>query len=608
MGVVYRVRQIFLKKDFALKTMDNHSMSEVAIRRFQHEARTACAVDHPNIIAVHDFGLLDEQIPFLVMEIAEGETLGERLKRSGCLTVDEAAPIFVQVCFGLAYAHELGVVHRDIKPNNIMLLHNLTPGTEGSVKIVDFGIAKFAQHEGGEIQALTRTGEIFGSPIYMSPEQCGGQRVDLRADIYSLGCVLFESLAGTPPFIAENALGTMIKHQTAPAPTLKEASLGREFPQAMEQIVATMLAKSPAARYQNLGIAAHDLAAIQRGEAIPIRTVQLKPDDKEKTLSISRNNLYAVLAFMALISASVIGVIAYVYPETAYFFHNDRNKNSPLNQVNSKTEAIPEEHTPVFSLRDGKVMDSALDHVPSTDELAKKLARPDGVLKLRNCTLTDETFKQIAASSSICYVDLMWTHYSNESLARLAKLPHLTQILLTTTNFSDSGANALSKCKFLSKIEANWADLSDDGVCKLAALPALRRLDVAGSRMTDKSLVCLGKSKKLVNLNLRNTGGITNQGLESLVKTHLQVLNLEGTPIDDRGIAYLFKMRDLEKVMLNKTKVTVDGIKKLCANKKIRAIYLTDCPKIKEEDLKLLASTFPQVRFFNKGPLSDDHD
>jgi serine/threonine protein kinase len=182
MGLVYRVNQIFLNKEFALKTIDKHFMSEIAVRRFQQEARTAFSLEHPSIIAVNDFGVLDDQSPFLVMDLVRGETLGERLKRTGPLTLEEAIPIFVQVCFGLAYAHECDVVHRDIKPNNIMLLKGMPLGSEGSVKIVDFGIAKFTQHEGGEMQALTRTGEIFGSPLYMSPEQCSGGRVDHRAD------------------------------------------------------------------------------------------------------------------------------------------------------------------------------------------------------------------------------------------------------------------------------------------------------------------------------------------------------------------------------------------------------------------------------------------
>lgn len=264
MGVVYRVTQMFVDKEFALKTLAKGQISEVKIRRFQQEARAVFALDHPNIVAVKDFGIIEDMTPFLVMELITGETLSEILKRLGRLTLEQVIPIFVQTCFGLGYAHDEGIVHRDIKPSNIMVLDGIEVGAEGSIKILDFGIAKFAQHEGGEIQSLTRTGEIFGSPYYMSPEQCAGERVDHRADVYSLGCVLFEALTGTPPCVGESALSTMMQHQIGKTPTLKEASMGLDFPPELEKIVAKMLDKTPSRRYQKLGIVAHHLAALKR--------------------------------------------------------------------------------------------------------------------------------------------------------------------------------------------------------------------------------------------------------------------------------------------------------------------------------------------------------
>ncbi len=308
MGLVYRVNQIFVNKEFALKTIDKNCMSETALRRFQQEARTVFSLDHPNIIAVNDFGIWNDQTPFLVMELVNGETLGDRLARTGCLTLEQAIPIFVQVCFGLAYAHECGVVHRDIKPNNIMLVKGMPLGAEGSIKILDFGIARFAEHEGGEMQSLTRTGEIFGSPLYMSPEQCAGERVDHRADIYSLGCVFFEVLTGAPPCVGENALATMMKHLSETPLTLKQASLGADFPQGIEEIVATMLAKSPDSRYQNIGHIANDLGALKRGDSISGTAKQsgvearAKAKAKAKTISMPSTHFYALLLGIAAIA------------------------------------------------------------------------------------------------------------------------------------------------------------------------------------------------------------------------------------------------------------------------------------------------------------------
>jgi serine/threonine-protein kinase len=303
MGVVYKVKQFFLDKELALKTISKQCLTETSIRRFQQEAITSFAIDHPNVIEVNDFGLLDDDTPFLVMELLDGETLGDRLKVCSRLSVDDAIGLFIQVCFGMSFAHAKGIVHRDIKPNNIMILRNLPMGTEGSVKVVDFGIAKYSAREGGEVQALTRTGEVFGSPLYMSPEQCQGGAVDHRSDIYSLGCVLFEALTGTVPFIGDNALLTMLKHQADVAPTLRDAS-GISFPKALEAIVGKMLAKQPSQRYQSLGDVALELAAIKNGGIVKAVTSQeIQKKKEQETISITKSNFIALLSGVAVLTA-----------------------------------------------------------------------------------------------------------------------------------------------------------------------------------------------------------------------------------------------------------------------------------------------------------------
>jgi len=312
MGLVYKVEQIFLGQELALKTIDKGELTDISLRRFQTEARAVFSVNHPNIVALHDFGLLDETTPFMVMELATGRTLAEILQDRS-LTLDEALSLFIQVCFGLAHAHENGVIHRDIKPSNIMLMDGMPWGTEGSVKILDFGIAKLVHHEEGEIQALTRTGEIFGSPLYMSPEQCLGGKVDHRSDIYSLGCVIFESLTRTPPFVSDNALSTMLMHQSSTNPSLKEASMGVDFPLALEEVLHKMLAKNPNNRYQNLGHTAHDLAALKRGErgsdqsssAIRRADKSDKNSRSAKTITIEKLKFTAMLAATFVICSLV---------------------------------------------------------------------------------------------------------------------------------------------------------------------------------------------------------------------------------------------------------------------------------------------------------------
>ncbi len=311
-GHVYKVEQIFLHQFFALKTLNSQKASDQMIRRFQNEARTASSLNHPNLVKVNDFGLLEGEQPYLVMDFVDGITLSEHLKENGVMNLEQVVACFAQVCLGLSYAHDQGIVHRDIKPSNIMISRTIPFGEEGFVKVVDFGIAKLAYAEDGNFQALTATGEIFGSPLYMSPEQCAGTAVDHRADIYSLGCVLFEVLTGTTPFVGPNALTTMMMHQSERIPSLKEVSLGKEFPAELEVLVRKMIAKAPADRYQNLGVVANDLAQIYKGAPVlGISAAQKKRESTAAPITISRRKFQILLITSALVPALAAGFLGF---------------------------------------------------------------------------------------------------------------------------------------------------------------------------------------------------------------------------------------------------------------------------------------------------------
>jgi serine/threonine protein kinase len=584
MGVVYRVNQIFLSKEFALKTIDKRFMSAIVIRRFQQEARTAFALDHPNIITVNDFGVLDDLTPFLVMELIKGETLGERLKRAGRLTVEEAIPIFVQVCFGLAHAHEHGIVHRDIKPNNIMILDG-SPGAEANVKILDFGIAKFVEHEGGEIQALTRTGEVFGTPMYMSPEQCIGTRVDHRADVYSLGCVFFEALTGAPPCIGENALATMLKHQTERALTLRQASLGAEFPQAIEDIVARMLAKSPDDRYQNLGIVAHDLGALRRGDSISRTTSQTAAASREKTISMSGSKFYGLLLGIAVLSAAIAGGVGYGLHKSV----------SPEIVTSNKNQTEP---TTFVSKEEGKLVDDSVNAVMPTEELKKDLLdpTPDKKFSLINKTLSDQSFALISNAAWIHSLSLKNCLFTNnEGFDRLAKLP-LSGIKLDGSNFNNVGAAKLSQCQGLEDVSAPGTNISDEGVVKLSSIKGLKNLNIGQCEITDEGLVALAKSRELVYLDVRKNKRITNLGFRALEQSRLQVLILDGIPIDDSALVPISKIGNLENLNLSGTNVTFNGVKKLCkSSKSLQTLRLKNCHHVEAKEVQQLKEEFPSI-------------
>ncbi len=583
MGLVYRVKQVFVNKEFALKTIDRNYVSEVAIRRFQQEARAAFSLDHPSIVAVNDFGVLDDQTPFLVMELINGETLGERLKRLGALSLEQAIPIFVQVCFGLAYAHECGIVHRDVKPNNIMLVRGLPLGAEGSIKILDFGIAKFAGHEGGEIQALTRTGEIFGSPLYMSPEQCNGFKVDYRADIYSLGCVLFESLTGTPPFMGENALSTMIKHQGEQAPTLKEATLGGDFPQAVEDIVATMLAKAPGSRYQSLGKVAIDLEAARRGDFVSAAS-GAKITAKNTTISISRNKFYSLM--FALVVLSLVA---------GYGLHSNQNR-----AASRPSQAASQDNPSDISIS-SSTPENVDQSVMTEEDLKEQLVQrgKDDQFKLTFENISNnKSFELIANTPWIHSLVLTKCIINNANLDKLSKL-NLRKICLDSSNFNDRGAAQLSLCQ-IGNIDASGTLVQDGGLAKLSTIKCLHTLTLTDTKITDAGLGELANAKNLGYLDIKRSHQITNRGLLALEHTHLEKLVLENDPVDDAGMAYLARMDSLKSVNLSGTKVTIKGVEDLCrASKTCKEISLKNCENIGQTEISKLRSKFPGVRFLD---------
>ncbi len=315
MGSVYRVEHLMVNRMYALKCLSKCQSNDGSWRRFQNEIKAAHVLDHPNLIRVYEFGLLPGAMPFFLMEIVDGPTLADEIKKAGGLELERAVKIFIHVAFAIQYAHDHKVVHRDLKPSNIMLAKPHYEHEKEVVKVVDFGIAKLTGFDEFNQQTLTKTGEIFGSPLYMSPEQCMGIAVDHRSDLYSLGCVLYETLTGAPPFIGESALSTMLKHQSDNPLSLKEASMGSQFPDELERIIAKLLEKEPDNRYQTANALAEDLIAIEKKfkgeEQIPavksVMSTAAQKIEKGKKKMAAGPNIYVLIGACA--ATFLLGII-----------------------------------------------------------------------------------------------------------------------------------------------------------------------------------------------------------------------------------------------------------------------------------------------------------
>ena len=266
MGEVYAAEHVHIEKRVAIKLLRHEIVSNPeAVTRFRQEARSASSIGHKNIINIEDFGTLPDGRVYLCMELLDGKPLNDLLDEN--LGPERLLNILIQTCHGLAAAHRKGIVHRDMKPENIFV----TREADGSEvpKLLDFGIAKVSGADGDN--NLTRTGTIFGTPFYMSPEQALGQGVDYRADIYAMGVIMYEAFTGSLPFEGESFMGILTKHITAePMPPSQRAlQNGRLPPPGAEEIIARAMKKDRDERYASMDELIADLVALHRNLAGP---------------------------------------------------------------------------------------------------------------------------------------------------------------------------------------------------------------------------------------------------------------------------------------------------------------------------------------------------
>ncbi|HZA60285.1 MAG TPA: protein kinase [Actinomycetota bacterium] len=311
MAHVYRGTDRVLDRTVAIKVLaERYAHDDRFVDRFRREAQAAAGLTHPNVVGVYDTGG-EDGMHYIVMEYVEGPTLSEVLRREGRLDPDRAAAIAAEVATALHSAHERGLVHRDVKPGNVML------DRDGRVKVVDFGIARAAADD-----TLTQTGLILGTASYLSPEQAQGLTVDARSDVYSLGCVLYEMLTGRPPFQGETPVSIAYKHVNERA--VRPSTLNADVPPHLDQAVMRALEKDPDARFATAEAFRQAIAGDIKGAAtVPIAAAGGDTDvlpatstTPTRTAAPRRRNVsWLPVALIAAAVLAVIGVIAIAFRE-----------------------------------------------------------------------------------------------------------------------------------------------------------------------------------------------------------------------------------------------------------------------------------------------------
>ena len=311
MATVYLAQDEELERPVAVNVLAGHLTDGPSFRdRFVREARLAAQLSHPNIVQIFDAGEEDGS-PYIVMEYVEGRSLADELDAEGHLDPEHMVDFGVQVCSGLEQAHAAGLVHRDIKPGNLLLRG------DGTVKIADFGIARAA-----EATRLTQMGSVLGTAAYLSPEQALGEEVTAAADIYSFGCVLYECLTGRTPYVFETLAELAVKHKQEPIKPLRE--LRPDVSTELEAVVMRCLARNPAYRPPSAAALARELAAAgPEAETRPlprptgvqaseVRTLPLRPPPRRRTTGkpFDRRLLAGLIAALLVVAAIAIAVTA----------------------------------------------------------------------------------------------------------------------------------------------------------------------------------------------------------------------------------------------------------------------------------------------------------
>ncbi|MBX9567456.1 MAG: protein kinase [Candidatus Obscuribacterales bacterium] len=257
MGIVYKASHTAIQRTAAIKILSARYEGVADRKRFEREAQAMNMLDHPSLIKIYEFGITEQNVPFIIMEYVEGSPLSLVLSKYKSIPLKQALPLFIDICEGLEHAHTQSIIHRDLKPANIII------SEDGKrAKILDLGLAKSIADETNDLK-LTFAGEIFGSPFYMSPEQATNKALDLRSDIFSLGCVIYETLTGEVPFPGYSFVDVTNAKLEGTPPSICNKFPDAEFPARLDQVIQKSLEVKPAKRQNSVSELKQDLLDIQ---------------------------------------------------------------------------------------------------------------------------------------------------------------------------------------------------------------------------------------------------------------------------------------------------------------------------------------------------------
>jgi serine/threonine protein kinase len=580
MGVVYKARQIILNKVVAIKMLHSDVVNERATKRFQREGKAASVLNHPNIIKIYDFAVSQHGQPYMVMDFVQGQTLEDKISADGCLEIDFTIDAMLQICDALSHAHKHGVLHRDMKPSNVLMIVN--EGRPPSMLILDFGIAKITDNEKATVN-LTQTGDTLGSPLYMSPEQCAGKEMDRRTELYHLGCTMYECLTGLPPFVGNTIAQIIGKITSEPPPSLKDSSLGKDFPPALEEIVMKLLNKNPDERYQSVDELKWVLEMYKEGEPVtpaPVRIdlSELPPEKSRaaKTIAIAS----ALACFIAL------GLVWFT--------------------IQHLTKTVPQTVAPVLPTRVTSPAGTADGAQTISMNVAKNVREwvdknpMSSTIDMGYWDIKDSDMAPLAEETACFELNLPGNSIHGEGLKFIEPLTKLTSLRLDRNDVVDAGLEHLKNKTSLNRLNLNTTKVGGSGLIYLKDCP-LVFLDMSHNKLDQKGLASLKSLSNVASIKFDDTS-FNDTCAGYLTGMHnLRILDLSHTPVTDAGVAEISKldgvhelwlvgcdiddrcmtslghMKGLVHLDISGTKVTGDGMRALASSKSLAIVYCAAC-------------------------------
>lgn len=570
MGAVYLAIDTRLKRKLALKVMLPDAAADVdAKERFLREARAAAQISHDNVITVYEADERDG-VPYIAMQLLQGLPLDELLAKNGTPSIPHILQIAQETAAGLAAAHRIGVVHRDVKPANLWL-----EAPHGRVKVLDFGLAKPVETD----VELTKSGIVVGTPAFMSREQACGQKVDGRADLYSLGAVLYRLCTGRPPFEGATFMALLLALGTENPTPVQQLNPG--VPDPLADLIHQLLAKSPNQRPQTADevvervrrIAeeltyAHTLVPM----AIPVTPLaltsappttpahnpfadltddELTPLPANATPDAHRPHANSATPWLRVAVGLVVGLLMLVGGWVVTSRMSGASKPAPPTHEEPKPPALPERGPPPVApagTRERQLVEWVLS--------VGGKARINGETVMEINVAADLPPTPFALTSVI----LADTSVTDNGLAQLAGYAELERLDLARTKCTGAGLSHLTKCVQLAVLNLEGTNVTDANLSHLPALPKLWDLGLARTPVTDAGLAHLKGCKNLTWLNVARTA-VTDHGLTAVGECkRLLALNLDGTAVTDVGLARLAALVDLRELILSRTKVTDAGL------------------------------------------------